>query len=76
MTKPLRVAVTGKAVGFGMFETLEILGQQRCLARIEISAREDAVADALEQTIGLVATEVEEGLRHDGPHRRVRAARR
>ncbi len=30
----LRVAVTGKAVGFGMFETLEILGRERCAARI------------------------------------------
>lgn len=31
----LRVAVTGKAVGFGMFETLAILGRERVLARIE-----------------------------------------
>jgi glutamyl-tRNA synthetase len=31
----LRVAVTGKAVGFGMFETLAILGRDRCLARID-----------------------------------------
>lgn len=31
----VRVAVTGKAVGFGMFETLEILGRERCLARID-----------------------------------------
>lgn len=31
----LRVAVTGKAVGFGLYETLAILGQQRCLARID-----------------------------------------
>jgi glutamyl-tRNA synthetase len=31
----IRVAVTGKAVGFGLFETLEILGRQRCTARIE-----------------------------------------
>jgi len=31
----LRVAVTGKAVGFGMFETLAILGKERCLARID-----------------------------------------
>jgi glutamyl-tRNA synthetase len=30
----LRVAVTGKSVGFGLFESLEILGRQRCLARI------------------------------------------
>ena len=31
----LRVAVTGKAVGLGMFETLEILGKERVLRRID-----------------------------------------
>lgn len=31
----LRVAVTGKAVGFGLFETLAILGKESCLCRIE-----------------------------------------
>jgi len=31
----VRVAVTGKGVGFGMFETLAILGRERCLARID-----------------------------------------
>lgn len=31
----LRVAVTGKAAGFGMFETLELLGRDRSLARID-----------------------------------------
>ena len=31
----LRVAVTGKAVGFGMFETLAILGRESSLARID-----------------------------------------
>jgi glutamyl-tRNA synthetase len=31
----VRVAVTGKAVGFGLFETLAILGRQRSLARID-----------------------------------------
>ncbi|MCC7475367.1 MAG: glutamate--tRNA ligase [Pirellulales bacterium] len=30
----VRVAITGKAVGFGLFDTLAILGQQRSLARI------------------------------------------
>jgi glutamyl-tRNA synthetase len=30
----LRVAVTGKAVGFGLFESLAILGRGHCLARI------------------------------------------
>jgi glutamyl-tRNA synthetase len=33
----LRVAVTGKAIGFGLYETLAILGKQRCLARIDRS---------------------------------------
>jgi glutamyl-tRNA synthetase len=31
----LRVAVTGKDAGFGTYETLALLGQPRCLARIE-----------------------------------------
>ena len=31
----LRVAVTGKAVGFGLFETLAILGKERCLKRLD-----------------------------------------
>jgi len=31
----LRVAVTGKDVGFGTFETMAILGRDRCMARIQ-----------------------------------------
>ena len=31
----LRVATTGKSVGIGMFEALEILGKESTLARIE-----------------------------------------
>ena len=31
----LRVATTGKAVGFGTFETLAIVGRESCLARID-----------------------------------------
>ena len=31
----IRVAVTGKSIGFGLFESLEILGRQSCLARID-----------------------------------------
>jgi len=31
----LRVAITGKASGFGLFDSLAILGKQSCLARIE-----------------------------------------
>lgn len=35
----LRVAATGRAVGFGMFETLEVLGKAETLKRIEQSLR-------------------------------------
>jgi glutamyl-tRNA synthetase len=31
----LRIAVTGKPVGFGLYDTLAILGRSSCLARIE-----------------------------------------
>ena len=33
----LRVAVTGKPSGFGMFESMELLGKQRCLTRIDMA---------------------------------------
>lgn len=36
----LRVAVTGQAAGFGMFDTLEVLGRQRCTKRIELALEE------------------------------------
>jgi glutamyl-tRNA synthetase len=32
---PVRVAVTGKSVGFGLFDTLAILGKSHSLARID-----------------------------------------
>jgi glutamyl-tRNA synthetase len=35
VTQTLRVAVTGKEVGFGIYETLAILGRERCLRRID-----------------------------------------
>lgn len=35
MVHLIRLAVTGKAVGFGLFETLEIVGREKCLARID-----------------------------------------
>jgi glutamyl-tRNA synthetase len=35
INQPLRVAVTGKAIGFGTYETLSLLGRERCLARID-----------------------------------------
>ncbi|MEX1230256.1 MAG: glutamate--tRNA ligase [Planctomycetaceae bacterium] len=34
---PLRVAVTGKAVGMGLFQLLWLLGRERCLNRIRLS---------------------------------------
>lgn len=43
----VRVAVTGKAVGFGLFDTLAILGRERCLTRIDralAEARQDKPA--------------------------------
>ena len=38
----LRVAVTGKAVGVGMFETLAILGRESTLCRIDRASRKAA----------------------------------
>jgi len=35
----LRMAVTGKAVGFGLYETLTILGRESCRVRIEWALR-------------------------------------
>jgi glutamyl-tRNA synthetase len=35
VSQMLRVATTGKEVGFGTYETLAILGRARCLARID-----------------------------------------
>ena len=35
VSQTLRVAVTGKEVGFGAYETLATLGKERCLARID-----------------------------------------
>ncbi len=35
VSQMLRVAVTGKEVGFGAYETLATLGKERCSARID-----------------------------------------
>jgi glutamyl-tRNA synthetase len=35
VTQTLRVLVTGKEVGFGTYETLAILGRERCLRRLD-----------------------------------------
>ncbi len=39
---PLRVALTGKPVGLGLFDTLEILGRERSLSRIDLATRRAA----------------------------------
>jgi glutamyl-tRNA synthetase len=36
----LRLAVTGKTVGFGLYETMSILGRESVLARIDLALRE------------------------------------
>jgi glutamyl-tRNA synthetase len=36
----LRLAVTGKTVGFGFYETMAILGRESVLARIDLALRE------------------------------------
>ena len=35
INQPLRVAVTGKAIGFSAYETLALLGREHCLGRID-----------------------------------------
>jgi glutamyl-tRNA synthetase len=35
----LRLAVTGKTVGFGLYETMAILGRESVLARIDLALR-------------------------------------
>lgn len=37
LVQPVRVALTGKAKGFGLFETLAILGRDTVLARIDLA---------------------------------------
>jgi glutamyl-tRNA synthetase len=46
----LRVAVTGKSVGFGMFETLAILGKEEVLARIRRAISLAQAAKSSEET--------------------------
>jgi hypothetical protein len=38
------VAVTGKGVGFGLFDTLAILGRDRCLRRIQLAVERKQAA--------------------------------
>ena len=37
LNQPLRVAVTGSAIGAGIFETLEILGKEKSIKRLEFA---------------------------------------
>jgi glutamyl-tRNA synthetase len=37
LVQPLRVALTGKAVGFGLYETMAILGRASVVRRIELA---------------------------------------
>ncbi len=32
---PLRIALTGKGIGFGLFDTLAILGREKSIGRID-----------------------------------------
>ena len=43
----VRVAVTGKTIGFGLFETLAILGRERVLARIDRRCAREVVCRTL-----------------------------
>jgi glutamyl-tRNA synthetase len=36
-SQPIRVAITGRTIGLPLFESLELLGRERALARIEIA---------------------------------------
>jgi len=47
----VRVATTGKSVGFGIFETLAILGRERTLARIDYCLTEVLSRPTLDQKI-------------------------
>lgn len=39
LAQPLRVAITGKSVSAGIFETMELLGKEKTLARLEYSVK-------------------------------------
>jgi len=47
---PVRVAVTGRTVGLPLFESLQVLGRERTLARIDaaIARLADAAAEPAE----------------------------
>ena len=39
LAQPLRVAITGKSVSAGIFETMELLGKEKTLRRLEYSVK-------------------------------------
>jgi glutamyl-tRNA synthetase len=43
--KPIRVAITGRSVSPPLFGSMEMLGQERCLARIDAALRALRAAD-------------------------------
>ncbi|HWG43293.1 MAG TPA: glutamate--tRNA ligase [Gemmataceae bacterium] len=43
INQPLRVAVTGKSIGFSTYETLALLGRERCLTRIDRALEQGGV---------------------------------
>ncbi|MGQ9698866.1 MAG: glutamate--tRNA ligase, partial [Armatimonadota bacterium] len=43
---PVRSAVTGRTVGPGLFETMEVLGRERCVARLKSAASKFCGKDA------------------------------
>ncbi|MFE0420773.1 glutamate--tRNA ligase, partial [Streptomyces tendae] len=43
---PIRVAVTGRTIGLPLFESMELLGRDRVLARLDAAAKKLAAAQA------------------------------
>ncbi|MEV8152097.1 glutamate--tRNA ligase, partial [Streptomyces fradiae] len=43
---PVRVAVTGRTIGLPLFESMELLGRDRVLARLDAAAKKLAAAQA------------------------------
>lgn len=45
LNQPLRVAVTGTGIGAGIFETMELLGKDCCLKRLQYALSSKVIAD-------------------------------
>lgn len=46
LIQPLRLALTGKTVGFGLYDTLAILGRERCQGRIALALARGSASGA------------------------------